>query len=105
MTTLFTVPQAQDYIRQQVEERQDTMFRQVETRPVPDGVIRSLTDVLANAFLADIFTPFPNEGAPQKRANLVRINARFNVRQTGEVTRAYLDRQLDRFEGWQTSGS
>ena len=99
MSTLLAPSQAREVIQREVTKRQDTFFpNRGETGPVPDSVIEALTDMLAKAFLVDIFTVPRESGKPQYRANVIRLNARFNVRETGEVTEAYLMRQLDRYE-------
>ena len=99
--TLLSVEQAREVIREEVEKRQDTIFLAEVPRPITEETKERLADILARGFLADIFTPPREPGKPQYRASLRRINARFNVRTTGEVTKAYLLRQMDRFEGSQ----
>lgn len=97
MNALLSPPAAVEVIRQEIKNRKDQIWGKGSY--VTDKTIDALTDILSNAFLVDIFTPARDDGKPQYMASLRRINARFNVRASGEVTRAYLVRQMDRFVG------
>ena len=99
MNTLLSPVEASGVIRQEISDRKHLIWS--DQSEVSAETIDALTDILANAFLVDIFTPAREPGKPQYKASLVRLNARFNVRASGEVTRAYLARQMDRFIGSQ----
>ena len=99
MATLLSPTAAVEVIRELVKNRKHHIWQ--DTSEVSDKTIDAMTDILAKAFLVDIFTPAREPGKPQYKASLIRVNARFNVRASGEVTRAYLVRQMDRFIGSQ----
>lgn len=101
MTTLLSPPAATDVIRELTNNRKHLIW---ENSPdVNDRTVEALVEMLASAFLVEIFTPTPSK--PQYKPSLRRINARFNVRASGEVTRAYLMRQMDLFIGGQRNAS